>query len=100
MLDLGPRLSLAVLNLALGLLQRIALIQLGVGAAARFDLPDHLAVFMLFTLLDTGVSSVCIHRIFFAVQQLWLYEPKSVRAKDDQRLLVIRYELHTSETRS
>lgn len=36
----------------------------------RADLPDNLTTFMLFTLLDTGVSSVCINRVFFAVQQL------------------------------
>jgi hypothetical protein len=58
MLNLGPCLSFAVLDLALGFVQQAAFIQLGIGAAARCDLPDHLTTFMLFTLLDTGVCGV------------------------------------------
>lgn len=70
MLNLGSCLSFAVLNLALGFVKHTEFIQLGIGAAARRDLPDHLTTFMFFTLLDTGVSSVRVHRIFFAMQQL------------------------------
>lgn len=69
MLDLGPCLSFAVLDLALGLVEHAAFIEPGIRAAPRRDLPDDLTTFMLFTLLDTGVSSVCIHRAFFAVEQ-------------------------------
>ena len=70
MFDLGPCLGFAVLNLALGLVEHAAFIQLGIGAAARRDLPDHFTIFMLFTLLNAGVSGVCIHCIFFAMQKL------------------------------
>lgn len=70
MLDLGPCLSFAVLDLALGLVENAAFIEPGIRAAPRRDLPDDLTIFMLFTLLDTYVSSVCIHRVFFAAQQL------------------------------
>lgn len=64
MLDLGPCLSFAVLDLALGLVENAAFIEPGIRAAPRRDLPDDLTIFMLFTLLDTCVSSVCIHRCY------------------------------------
>ncbi len=70
MLDLGPFLSFALLDLALGLVEGAAFIEPGICAAPRRDLPDDLTTFMLFALLDTGVSSVRIHCIFFTVQQL------------------------------
>ena len=70
MLNLGACLSFAVLDLALGLVEHAAFIEPEIRAASRRDLPDDLTVFMLFTFLDTGVSSVCIHRVFFAMQQL------------------------------
>lgn len=70
MLNLGQCLSFAVLNFALGFVKQAAFVQLGIRAAARGDLPDYLTIFMLFALLDTGVSGVCIHRVFFAMQQL------------------------------
>lgn len=70
MLEFGPCSSFAVLDLALGLVEHAAFIEPGIRAAPRCDLPDDLTIFMLFTLLDTGVSSVCINRVFFAVQQL------------------------------
>ena len=70
MLDFGPCLSFAVLHLALGLVEHVAFIEPGVRAAPRCDLPDDLTTFMLFTLLDTGVSSVCTNRAFVAAQQL------------------------------
>ena len=55
---------------ALGLVEHAAFIEPGIRAAPRGDLPDDLTIFMLFMLLDTGVSHVCIHRVLFAVQQL------------------------------
>ncbi len=36
---------------------------------ARCDLPDNLTIFMLFALLGTGVSGVCIDSVFFAMQK-------------------------------
>ncbi len=70
MLNRGSYLSLAVLDLALGFVKHTAFIQLGVSATARCDLPYHLTIFMLFTLLDTGVFCIRLHRVFFAKQQL------------------------------
>lgn len=69
MLDLGPCLSLAELDLALGFVQYAALVQLGIGAATRCNLPDHPPIFMLFAPFDTGVTGICIHGVFFAMQQ-------------------------------
>ena len=68
-LDLGPRLRFAILNLALGLVEQAAFIELGIGAASCGDLSDHFTIFMLLTLLDPGVPCIRIHRIFIAVQQ-------------------------------
>jgi len=58
MLNLGSCLSFALLNLALGFVKHTAFIQLGIDTAARSDLPEHVTIFMFFTLLDIGVSSV------------------------------------------
>lgn len=69
MLDLGSCLGFAVLNLALDLVKHAVLIQRGIGAAARRYLPDDLSIFMLFALLGTGVSGVCIDSVFFAMQE-------------------------------
>lgn len=70
MLDLGPCLSPAVLDPTLGLVEYAAFIKPGIHAAPRRYLPDDVTIFMLFTLLDTGLPSVRINRVFFAVQQL------------------------------
>lgn len=70
MLDLGPCLRFAVLDLAFGFVQQAAFVQLGIRAAPSRDLPDHVTIFVLFPLLDTGVTCVRIDRVFFAVEQL------------------------------
>lgn len=70
MLNLGPRLRFAVFDLALGFVEQAAFIQLGIGAAPCGDPSDHLMIFMLIALLDTGISGVRVHRVFFAMQQL------------------------------
>ncbi len=44
MLDFGPCLSFAVLNLALDLVENTALIEPGIRAAPRRDLPDDLTI--------------------------------------------------------
>ena len=67
--DLGPCLGLEVLDFALGFVQHAALAQLGTGAASHGDLPYHFTVIMLFALLDTGVTSIGVDRVFLAVQQ-------------------------------
>ena len=70
MLDLGPYLSLGLLDLALGFVQSTALIKLLVSTAAGSDLPDDLPTFMLGTLLDAGVTGVGTDHVLIAVQQL------------------------------
>jgi hypothetical protein len=67
--DLGPCLVFEVLDFALGFVQHAALAQLGTGAASHGDLPYHFTVIMLFALLDTGVTSIGVDRVFLAVQQ-------------------------------
>jgi hypothetical protein len=43
--------------------------QPGTSAASSRDLPDHFTIFVLFTLLDSGIIGVCIDRVFIAMQQ-------------------------------
>lgn len=69
MLVLGPRLGFEVLDFAFGLVDQAALIQLGIGAAPGGDLPDYLTIFVLLAFFDTGISGVCVDRVFFAMQQ-------------------------------
>ena len=69
MLNLGACLRFAVLDLALGFVQQAAFVQLGIRAAPSRDLPDHVTIFVLFTLLDTGVTCVRIDRVFVPVEQ-------------------------------
>lgn len=59
----------SVLYLALRFVQQAAFVQLGIRAAPARDLPDHVAIFMLFTLLDTSVTCVRIDRVFLPVEQ-------------------------------
>jgi len=82
MFNLCSRLSFTVFDLALGLVERAAFIQLGIGTAARRDLPDHFTIFMLFAFLDTGVSSVCVALLEHADGDMSLIEPTCSRAVD------------------
>jgi hypothetical protein len=69
MLNLGACLRFAVLDLALGYVQQAALVQIGIGAAPSRDLPDHVTILVLLTLLDTGVTSIRVDRVFFPVER-------------------------------
>jgi hypothetical protein len=59
----------STLDLALGFVQQAAFVQLRICAAASRNLPDHVTIFVLFKLLDTGVTCVRVDRVFFPVEQ-------------------------------
>lgn len=58
-LDLGSPARLGFLDIALGVVQRAALIQLLVSAAAGRNLPDDFTTFMFAALPDARVARVC-----------------------------------------
>lgn len=68
MLDLGACLRLGSLDLALHSVQQAAFSVLLVGAAARRNLSDDLASFVLGPPLHPGVASIGMHRLVFAMQ--------------------------------
>lgn len=67
--DLGSGLGFYPFNFTLGLVDQASLAQLRVCAAARSDLPDHLAPVMFFALLNTCVTRVGVDRVLVTVQQ-------------------------------
>lgn len=69
MLDLGARLRLGSLDLALHSVQQAAFSVQLVGAAARCNLPDDLASFVLGPFLHPVIASIGMHRLLFAMQQ-------------------------------
>lgn len=50
-------------------IMRLALYSRLRSAAPNRDMPDHVTIFVLFTLLDTGVASIRIDSIFFPLEQ-------------------------------
>lgn len=67
MFDLGPRLGFAALDFAFGLVEPAAFLQSWISAAPRRDLLDYFTIFVVITVLDAGVTGVCIDRVFFAI---------------------------------
>lgn len=69
MLNLAACVRFAALDLALSFVKQAAFVQLGIRAAPSSYLPDHVTIFVLFTLLDTGITSIRVDRVFFPVEQ-------------------------------